>query len=108
MKKNPSVRASQASRSSATANPSLAPSHAEISIRAEALWRQKGCPQGCDEEIWLAAERQLSCELSIEREKKDETAFADPDFPFNRESDVLMDELNERFPGQTGKETTSL
>jgi len=34
-------------------------SHAEISRRAEELWRQYGCPQGRDEEIWLEAERQL-------------------------------------------------
>lgn len=34
-------------------------SHQEISRRAEELWRQYGCPQGRDEEIWLEAEGQL-------------------------------------------------
>jgi hypothetical protein len=34
-------------------------SHDVIARRAEELWRQYGCPQGRDEEIWLEAERQL-------------------------------------------------
>jgi Protein of unknown function (DUF2934) len=34
-------------------------SHEEISRRAEELWRQYGCPQGRDEEIWFEAEKQL-------------------------------------------------
>ena len=33
--------------------------HDEIVRRAEELWRQYGCPQGRDEEIWFEAERQL-------------------------------------------------
>jgi hypothetical protein len=31
----------------------------EISRRAEELWKQYGCPEGRDEEIWYEAERQL-------------------------------------------------
>lgn len=34
-------------------------SHEEISRRAQELWRQYGCPQGRDDEIWFEAERQL-------------------------------------------------
>ncbi len=34
-------------------------SHDEVSRRAEELWRQYGCPEARDEEIWLEAERQL-------------------------------------------------
>ena len=40
-------------------NTGLASFHEEIAARADMLWREKGCPQGCDEEIWLEAEREL-------------------------------------------------
>jgi hypothetical protein len=44
-------------------NPSKAtdakPTHEQIAIRAELLWKAKGSPEGRDEEIWLEAERQL-------------------------------------------------
>ena len=85
----------------------LTPSHEEIAMRAEALWREKGCPQGCDTEVWLEAERQFDRRPDPEGER-DRIALADPRLDFNRKSDDLMEELNERFPGQTGKETTSL
>jgi hypothetical protein len=35
-------------------------SHEEISGKAQALWRQKGCPDGQDDLIWLEAEKALS------------------------------------------------
>jgi|GEM_PF-710329 len=35
------------------------PTHEQISIRAELLWKAQGSPSGRDEEIWLEAERQL-------------------------------------------------
>lgn len=35
------------------------PSHDDISIAAHSLWKDRGCPEGIDEEIWLEAERQL-------------------------------------------------
>jgi hypothetical protein len=94
--------------SPSSASDKLAPSHEDIVTRAEALWRQKGCPQGCDEEIWLEAERELLRLLRLERDERDRMALADPRFAFNRENDDLMEQLNERFPGPTGKETTSL
>lgn len=34
--------------------------HRLVSERARALWRERGCPMGRDEEIWLEAERELS------------------------------------------------
>lgn len=85
-----------------------APSHEEIAKHAVTLWREKGCPHGCDEELWLEAERQLSRALRLNRDERDKTALADPRFSFNQNKDDLMEELNERFPEQTGKETTSL
>src|SRR5688572_14797410 len=32
----------------------------EIARRARELWNARGCPDGCDVEIWLEAERQLT------------------------------------------------
>jgi hypothetical protein len=92
---------------SPSANVGLDPSHDKIAARAEALWREKGYPQGCDEEMWLEAERQLRAELR-QRIERDERVLADPRFAFNRDRNDLMEELNERFPEQTGKEPTSL
>ena len=96
-----------ASASSPLTYAGLDPSHDEIAARAEALWREKGFPQGRDEETWLEAERQLKAELQ-ERIKRDEIMLADPRFAFNRDSNDLMAELNERFPEQAGNEPTSL
>lgn len=36
------------------------PPFEQIALHAEMLWRQRGCPQGQDKEIWLEAERRLS------------------------------------------------
>src|SRR4051812_954350 len=35
------------------------PTHDEIAIAAHSLWKDRGCPEGIDNEIWLEAERQL-------------------------------------------------
>lgn len=34
-------------------------SHEAIAERARELWREQGCPAGCDEAIWLEAEAEL-------------------------------------------------
>ena len=94
--------------SPSSANTALAPSHEEITARAAALWRQKGCPQGCDKEIWLEAEGELLRRRPLERDETDKMERADPGLRFDRIRDSLMGELDERFPGPTGKETTSL
>jgi hypothetical protein len=70
----------------------LAPSHGEIAVRAEALWRHKGCPAGCDNEIWLEAEQQW---------------LMGDNSPRSFDSDSIMAELEGRFPG-SGSATTSL
>ncbi len=36
--------------------------HEQISRRAEKIWRDRGCPSGCDSEIWNEAENQLKSE----------------------------------------------
>ena len=35
------------------------PTHDQISRHAEDLWRERGYPQGRDDEIWLEAEQKL-------------------------------------------------
>lgn len=48
---------SQANREERTTKP--APGREEIAARAHALWEEEGCPEGHDQEHWLAAEREL-------------------------------------------------
>jgi hypothetical protein len=36
--------------------------HEQIAARAETLWRERSCPAGSDEAIWLEAESQLQAE----------------------------------------------
>jgi hypothetical protein len=86
----------------------LVPSHREIATKAESIWRKRGCPPACDEEIWLEAERQLCGRPDAAQRKRDRVALADPRFSFNRDRGDLMGELDNRFPGATGRETTSL
>jgi hypothetical protein len=35
-----------------------------VSRRAREIWMARGQPQGCDEEIWLTAEREIAEEMS--------------------------------------------
>jgi len=92
----------------ATARPSSAPSHDEIAARAAALWREKGSPQGCDEEIWLQAERELRNRAVLERDERDAALLADPRFAFDKKDDDLMEELDAQFPDRAGDATSSL
>jgi hypothetical protein len=43
----------------ADAVPGLAVTHEAITARARELWREHGCPENCDECIWLEAEAEL-------------------------------------------------
>lgn len=49
------------------------PTHDEITSRAQSLWRERGCPAGCDTEIWLEAERQLNRGLAPTHGEKTES-----------------------------------
>jgi hypothetical protein len=40
------------------------PTHEEITRQAETLWLDKGRPTGCDDEIWLEAERELTAQAN--------------------------------------------
>ena len=37
-------------------------SHDQVAQRAEQIWRERNCPAGSDEAIWLEAESQLQAE----------------------------------------------
>ena len=45
-----------------TARPQRQIAHEQIAARAEKLWRERSCPAGSDEAIWLEAESQLQAE----------------------------------------------
>jgi hypothetical protein len=60
------------------------PSHEEIVTRAAALWREKGCPQACDDEIWLEAERQLWHLRCLQPDERNENGLADSSLSRNR------------------------
>ena len=47
------------------------PTHDEIAIKAHSLWKDRGCPEGIDNEIWLEAERQLRGDQPPGRESRD-------------------------------------
>jgi hypothetical protein len=82
---------------SVSVTPPPSPTREEIAKRAEALWRQRGCPENRDDQLWLEAERQLNGGLTESP-------------PTDQELDTgeVAKELDERFPGDSGKETTSL
>ncbi|MFY9924847.1 MAG: DUF2934 domain-containing protein [Opitutaceae bacterium] len=86
----------------------LRPTHLEIAAEAEVLWRQRGCPSGQDNEIWLEAERQLHRVARLAKDEADIGALSDPLSRLDSKSDDVMGELEELFPSPTGKSATSL
>ncbi|MGH7997609.1 MAG: DUF2934 domain-containing protein [Opitutaceae bacterium] len=52
--------------------PRPAPSHEAIASSAYELWRKKGSPAGCDEAIWLEAERILGASAPDTRRETDD------------------------------------
>lgn len=48
------------------------PTHDEIAAKAHSLWKDRGCPEGIDNEIWLEAERQLRGDQPPGRETEEE------------------------------------
>lgn len=43
------------------------PTHDEIARQAQEFWQDRGCPTGCDTEIWLEAEQALIQGLPADR-----------------------------------------
>jgi hypothetical protein len=64
--------------------------HAVVAARAEALWREQGCPHGRDLEHWLEAERQLGRPLPTPKGDDLEKRSADfsPDEGDSMKNDV--------------------
>jgi Protein of unknown function (DUF2934) len=85
------------SRTKQASKTRVSPSHEEISVRAEAIWLKRGCPLGADEEIWLEAERLLGLPGAAQGLR-----------PTGFKSDSVITDLDELYPGPTGRETTSL
>jgi hypothetical protein len=102
--KSPNVAAAIGSTSS---RPPLTPSHEDIAVEAEVLWRQEGCPKDRDDSIWLEAERQLSQVARNFWNEQDEKALSDPLSRLDLKSDDVMGELKELFPSPATQATTS-
>jgi hypothetical protein len=54
------------------------PYHEMIARRAHTIWETRGCPDGCEMEHWLQAERELAAETSGQPAKTDEAKSAPP------------------------------
>ena len=91
-----------------SASQRLIPTHLEIAVEAEVLWRQRGCPCGLDNEIWLEAEKRLHRLPRLAQDEADAIALSDPLSRLDRKSDDVMGELEELFPSPAGKSATSL
>jgi hypothetical protein len=56
------MKAKKSSRSTTLPAAAVTPpaiTREQVQALAHAIWIDRGCPQGCDVEIWLEAERQL-------------------------------------------------
>jgi hypothetical protein len=84
------------------------PTHRQIAIEAEVLWRQRGCPTGDDVQIWLDAERQLHHVPAISRDKLERLALRNPLSRMDMNSDDVMGELEELFPSPETPVSTAL
>ena len=84
------------------------PTHRQIAIEAEVIWRQRGCPTGDDVQIWLDAERQLHHVPGIARDKWECFAKRNPLSRMDMKSDDVMSELEELFPSPSSPVSTAL
>jgi len=71
------------------------------------MWREQGCPESCDEKIWLDAEWELSGRPGT-GQGSGELAATLPLSLLDLNTDEVMSELGELFPEPSGRETTSL
>ncbi len=74
------------------------PTHEEVRAGAEVLWRQQGCPEGRNVEIWLEAERQLNRVAEQARMARHSSVSSTPLSRLDPKSDDVMGELEELFP----------
>lgn len=85
------------------------PTQEQIAALAHELWRERGCPEGSDIDIWLDAERQLNGELSPRTER--DPIPADPDRADADSDPALHPELDREIgnvggPGQERSPTS--
>jgi len=105
MKSNTRKAASRISASSVRT-----PTHQEITALAETLWIERNRPLDADVEIWLEAERQLGRPQLAKAQKGIVSGHLVDTGPFSDASrdGSLMGQLDQLYPGATGRETTSL
>lgn len=80
----------------------------QIAALAEELWRERGCPEGSDVDIWLEAERQLRGEPPRRHER--DPIPADPDRADADSDPALMPEADREIndvggPGESRSPT---
>jgi hypothetical protein len=83
------------------------PTHEEISRHAETLWQDKGRPSGCDEQIWLEAERELTAKAH-ETLSERESEHAQAELAATRRKEALAPQRPTKSapkpqPAETGK-----
>jgi hypothetical protein len=61
-----SSSATTSKKTSSTTQTVAAPTHEEIALRAEHIWRQGGCLSGRDDQNWHEAEAQLKAEAAAQ------------------------------------------
>ncbi len=62
-RKSSNTKTSQTTTKTATTQ-AVQPTHDQIALRAQHIWRQKGCLWGEEEQNWFEAETQLIAELN--------------------------------------------
>lgn len=62
-RKSNGTNAKQATSKAQTVE-TIQPTHEQIALRAQHIWRQKGCLWGQEDQNWLEAETQLIAELN--------------------------------------------
>lgn len=74
-------------------SPPTPPTHDAIAREAHRLWQDRGCPAGCDDEIWLETERRMNEESQSDTsENPPSTQVA----PALTEKDVMLDALQKQ------------
>jgi len=80
----------------------------QIQALAHAIWIDRGCPQGCDVEIWLEAERQLGAE-GRESSASEHLSVQGESMDLERGDAARIDNEMERIVGTPGaRSPTSL
>lgn len=72
------------------------PTREQVQALAHAIWIDRGCPQGCDVEIWLEAERQLGAESKANLRSSD-ISVQDESVDLDRSEAARVDNELERI-----------